>query len=105
MFQERFLRTVSRSIGGSGRTCDGSLEIGRFREWHPATCRERSEFLHLEISNFNTRSNLIALAEYRGSQLKPDHHSPADAAGRFRTTRWSVVLLSAQIAAEGLLDP
>jgi len=32
MFQERFLRTVSRSIGGSGRTCDGSLEIGRFRE-------------------------------------------------------------------------
>jgi hypothetical protein len=33
MFQERFLRTVSRSTGGSGPTCDGSLEIGRFREW------------------------------------------------------------------------
>jgi Protein kinase domain len=32
--------------------------------------------------------------------LKSDHHSPADAAGRFRTIRWSVVLLSAQIAAE-----
>jgi hypothetical protein len=61
--------------------------------------------LGLEISNFNTRSNLIALAEYRGSQLKPDHHSPADAVGRFRTTRWSVVLLSAQNAAEGRLGP
>jgi hypothetical protein len=47
----------------------------------------------------------MALAEYRGSQLKPDHHSPADAAGRFRTTRWSVVLLSAQIAAEGRVGP
>jgi RNA polymerase sigma factor (sigma-70 family) len=33
--------------------------------------------------------------------LKPDHHSPADAAGRFRTTRWSVVLLSAQSKAPG----
>ena len=61
----------------------------------------RREFLRPEISNFNTRSNLIALAEYRGSQLKPDHHSPADAAGRFRTTRWSVVLLSAQSNAPG----
>jgi hypothetical protein len=69
----------------------------------PRTCREQSEFLRLEISNFNTRSNLIALAEYRGSQLKPDHDSPADAVGRFRTTRWSVVLLSAQNAAEGRL--
>jgi hypothetical protein len=57
----------------------------------------------LEISNSNTRSNLIALAEYKGSQLKPDHHSPADAAGRFRATRWSVALLSAEIAAEGRL--
>jgi hypothetical protein len=47
-----------------------------------------------------TRLNLIALAEYKGSQLKPDHDSPADAAGRFRTTRWSVVLLLAQIADE-----
>jgi len=68
-------------------------------------CRERSEFLRLEISNFNTHSNLIALAEYRGSQLEPDHHSPADAAGRFRTTRWSVVLLSAQIADQRRLGP
>ena len=62
-------------------------------------------FLRLEITNFNTRSNLIALVKYRGSQLKPDHHSPADAVGRFRTTRWSVVLLSAQIATEGSLVP
>jgi hypothetical protein len=68
------------------------------------TCRERSEFLRLEISSFNTRSNLITLAGYRGSRLKPDHHSPADAAGRFRTTRWSVVLFSAQIA-EGRVGP
>jgi hypothetical protein len=64
-----------------------------------------SEFLQLEISNFNTHSNLIVLIEYRGSQLKPDHHSPTDAAGRFRTTRWSVVLLSTQIAAERRLGP
>jgi Protein kinase domain len=62
------------------------------------TCRERSEFLRLEISNFNARSNLIAFAEHRRSQLKPDHHSPADAVGRFRTTRWSVVLCSAEVA-------
>jgi Sigma-70 region 2 len=33
--------------------------------------------------------------------LNPDHHSPADLAGRFRTTRWSVVLLSAQSKAPG----
>ena len=33
----------------------------------------------LEISNFNTRSNLVTLTEHRGSQLKPDHHSPAGA--------------------------
>ena len=33
--------------------------------------------------------------------MNPDHHSPADAAGRFRTTRWSVVLLSAQSQAPG----
>jgi PAP2 superfamily len=71
----------------------------------PRTCRERSEFLRLEISNFNTRSTLIALTEYRGSQLKSDHHSSADAAGRFRTIRWSVVLLSAQIASERRLGP
>ena len=31
----------------------------------PRICSERSEFLHLKMSNFNTRSNLIALAEYR----------------------------------------
>jgi hypothetical protein len=60
---------------------DDPLEIGRFRGRGPATRRERSEFLHLRISNFNTRSNLIALAEYKGSQLKPDRRSPADAAG------------------------
>ncbi len=77
--------------------CEEPLEIGRFRERDSATCRERSEFLHREIYNFNTRSNLIASAENRGSQLKLDHHSPADVAGRFRTTRWSAVLLSAQI--------
>jgi hypothetical protein len=76
-----------------------------FQERYKMTRRERSEFLHLENSNFNTHSNLIVLAEYRGSQLKPDHHSPADAAGRFRTTRWGVVLLSAQGAAEGRLEP
>jgi hypothetical protein len=46
----------------------------------------------------------LALAEYRGSQLKLDHHSPADAAGRFRATRSSVVLFSAQIA-EGRVGP
>jgi biotin operon repressor len=33
--------------------------------------------------------------------LNPDHHSPADAAGLFRTTRWRVVLLSAQSKAPG----
>jgi len=32
--------------------------------------------------------------------LKPEHQSPA-AAGRFRTTRWSAVLLSAQSQAPG----
>jgi hypothetical protein len=31
--------------------------------------------------NLNTHSNLIALTEYRGSQLKLDHDSSADAAG------------------------
>jgi hypothetical protein len=35
---------------------------------------------------------------------KPDHHSPADAAGRFRATQWSVMLFSAQIA-EGRVGP
>jgi RNA polymerase sigma factor (sigma-70 family) len=33
--------------------------------------------------------------------VKPDHGSPSDGAGRFRTTRWSVVLLSAQSQASG----
>jgi RNA polymerase sigma factor (sigma-70 family) len=33
--------------------------------------------------------------------LNPDHHSPADAVGRFRTTQWSVVLLSAQSKVPG----
>ena len=88
----------------NGRTARQLKTMGVLAE-NEMTRRERSEFLHLEISNFNTHSNLIVLAEYRGSQLKPDHHSPADAAGRFRTTRWSVVLLSAQAGAEGRLEP
>jgi RNA polymerase sigma factor (sigma-70 family) len=33
--------------------------------------------------------------------LKPDHHSPAAEVGRFCTTRWSAVLLSAQSQAPG----
>jgi DNA-directed RNA polymerase specialized sigma24 family protein len=33
--------------------------------------------------------------------LKPDHHSPAAKTGRFCTTRWSAVLLSAQSQAPG----
>jgi RNA polymerase sigma factor (sigma-70 family) len=33
--------------------------------------------------------------------MKTDHHSPADAAGRFCTTRWSAVLLSAQSQVPG----
>jgi DNA-directed RNA polymerase specialized sigma24 family protein len=33
--------------------------------------------------------------------MKTDHQSPADAAGRFRTTRWSAVLLSAEGQAPG----
>ncbi len=33
--------------------------------------------------------------------MKPEHQSPADAAGRFRTTHWSAVLLSAQSQAPG----
>ena len=37
----------------------------------------------------------------RGQKLKPEHQSPADAAGRFRTTHWSAVLLSAQSQAPG----
>jgi len=36
------------------------------------------------------------LSSVQESQLKLDHSSPAEDAGRFRTTRWSVVLLSAQ---------
>jgi hypothetical protein len=84
---------------------DDPLEIGRFREQDPATCRERSEFLHRETYNLNTHSNLIASAENKGSQLKSDHHSPADVAGPVRTTPWSAVLLSAQIAVKGRLGP
>jgi hypothetical protein len=39
--------------------------------------------------------------------LKPDHDSPEGDTGRFRTTRWTAVLLSAQSQAPGspLLDP
>jgi hypothetical protein len=33
--------------------------------------------------------------------MKPDYQPPADVAGRFRTTRWSAVLLSAQSQAPG----
>jgi hypothetical protein len=33
--------------------------------------------------------------------IEVDHHSPADSTGRIGITRWGVVLLSAQIAAEG----
>ena len=36
------------------------------------------------------------LSSVQESQLKLEHSSPAEDAGRFRTTRWSVVLLSAQ---------
>jgi hypothetical protein len=47
-------------------------------------------FLRLKISNFNTPSNLITLAEYRGSQLKPDHQieaGPSFIGGR----RWTIL--------------
>jgi hypothetical protein len=37
--------------------------------------------------NLKTYSNLIALTEYRGLQLKPDHHSSADATGAISTPR------------------
>jgi hypothetical protein len=37
--------------------------------------------------------------------LKRDNSLPGTRAGRFRTTRWSVVLLLAQVAAEERLDP
>jgi DNA-directed RNA polymerase specialized sigma24 family protein len=46
----------------------------------------------------------LCLIEYwfLGSHpVKPDHGPPSDGAGRFRTTRWSVVLLSAQSQAPG----
>ena len=76
IFQEMFLRTVNRSSCESGYAWEDSLEIGRFRGRGPATCREK-RISAPRISNFNTRSNLIALAKYRGSQLKPDHHSLA----------------------------
>jgi len=36
------------------------------------------------------------LSSVQELQLKLDHGSPAEGTGRFRTTRWSVVLLSAQ---------
>ena len=40
----------------------------------------------------------------KSQELNQDDHSPADAAGRFRTTSWSVVLLSAQSRAPGSAD-
>jgi hypothetical protein len=43
---------------------------------------------------------------YNGThKLVERHNSLPEAAGRFRTTQWSVVLLSAQIVAEGWLAP
>jgi RNA polymerase sigma-70 factor (ECF subfamily) len=39
-----------------------------------------------------------------GVSLKPEYQSPADAAGQFRTTCWSAVLLSAQSQAPGSRD-
>jgi RNA polymerase sigma factor (sigma-70 family) len=42
--------------------------------------------------------------ETRGVKLKQEHESPSDAAGRFRTTCWSAVLLSAQSQAPGAGD-
>jgi RNA polymerase sigma factor (sigma-70 family) len=40
----------------------------------------------------------------KGARLNPDHPSPDDPAGRFRTTCWSAVLLSAQSQAPGSRD-
>jgi hypothetical protein len=44
---------------------------------------------------------------YNGTQklVERDNSFARGPAGRFRTTLWSVVLLSAQIAAEGRLGP
>ena len=43
---------------------------------------------------------------YNRKQLvERDNSLPSGPAGRCRTTRWSVVLLSAQVAAEGRLEP
>ncbi len=37
--------------------------------------------------------------------VEQDNSLPRGPARRFRATRWSVVLLSAQVAAEGRLEP
>jgi hypothetical protein len=43
---------------------------------------------------------------YNGTHkfVERDNSLPGAPAGRFRTTRWSLVLFSAQIAAEGRVD-
>ena len=48
---------------------------------------------------------LIGLVRDCGGASRQRLALPGRRAGRFRTTRWSVVLLSAQIAAEGRLGP
>ena len=53
---------------------------------------------------FSTRQVSYSLQKERGVRLKPEPPSPADAAGRFRTTCWSAVLLSAQSQAPGARD-
>src|SRR6201987_668909 len=46
-------------------------------------------------------SHLIRKTDPKDQDLNLDHSSPKQKAGRFRTTRWSVVLLSAQSQAPG----
>jgi RNA polymerase sigma factor (sigma-70 family) len=55
----------------------------------------------LEIYIFNRSVVLIPWLDQRGSHLKTDHDWPAGEDGRFRTTRWSAVLLSAQTQVPG----
>jgi RNA polymerase sigma factor (sigma-70 family) len=53
---------------------------------------------------FSTSEVSDSLEEPKEVRLKPEPPSPADAAGRFRTTCWSAVLLSAQSQAPGSRD-
>lgn len=53
---------------------------------------------------FPTSPASDSLWKRKGVRLKPEYQSPADAAGRFRTTCWSAVLLSAQSQAPGSRD-